>query len=360
MALKPPDNQEQVEIIENLCHLRSPSNRHHKAFLRFYTTTCLERGDIFVPINPPIFKAHSEVIEAVKTLRNSATSSKDAFQSLAFPTADALERDWATRTAVKLAFLVDSASKDDYSGGYQMGGPFPVKWEADKTFLEFLEGAFPTYTPKSFQKSSFGHSLRAWKLKKRYGIQLVPTDDLVQHLMYDRQTSTIMVFRHTAVLKSHLRHTGSQPLDLDLEETVKLGSLKPQLLLETLLTVYYILLPLSVDRRSARLAESLVRKKKFDPNLIVDDGSIRTIPKDFEFVYWAERLEILEGVTANPPPANKLVGWMERHTSERNALTVAILGVFLAVLFGFLSFVVGIAQLIVSILAWKYPAGLAA
>lgn len=130
----------------------------------------------------------------------------------------------------------------------------------------------------------------------------------------------------------------------------------PQLLLETLLTIYHILLPLSIDHKSAQFAESLVDKHAFDPNLTVDDGSIRTIPPDFVFVYWAERLKVLEEVTANPPPANKLVSWMERHTSERNALTVAILGVFLAAFFGFLSFVVGVAQLVVSILAWKYSA----
>jgi len=88
---------------------------------------------------------------------------------------------------------------------------------------------------------------------------------------------------------------------------------------------------------------------------MMDDGSMRVIPPDFKFVFWGERLRTLEEITANPPPRNKVVSWMERHTSERNALTVAIFGLSLAVLFGFLGLLVGVAQLVVSILAWKYP-----
>ena len=76
----------------------------------------------------------------------------------------------------------------------------------------------------------------------------------------------------------------------------------------------------------------------------------------FEYKFWSYRLAVLKGIVVNPPPANKLIAWFERHTSERNALTVAVLGLFLAALFGFLSFVVGVAQLVVSIIAWKYPA----
>lgn len=127
------------------------------------------------------------------------------------------------------------------------------------------------------------------------------------------------------------------------------------MLLETLLTLHYVLFPVSTDKRTARFTKSLVRKRKLDPDLMIDSGSIRVIPADFKFVFWAERLRILEGITANPPPRNKVVSWMERHTSERNALTVAIFGLFLAVLFGFLGLLVGIAQLVVSILAWKHP-----
>jgi hypothetical protein len=127
------------------------------------------------------------------------------------------------------------------------------------------------------------------------------------------------------------------------------------LLLETFLSIYYILFPISVDNKSARFVKQLVRRSGFDPNFIVDDGCIRKLPDNFRYLFWGDRLRVLQDLVANPPPANKIIAWVERHTSERNALTVAILGMFLAVLFGFLAFAVGVAELVVSILAWKYP-----
>jgi hypothetical protein len=50
-----------------------------------------------------------------------------------------------------------------------------------------------------------------------------------------------------------------------------------------------------------------------------------------------------------------MFSWFERHTSERNALIIALIGLFLAALFGFLGLLVGIAQLVVSYYAWKQP-----
>ena len=87
----------------------------------------------------------------------------------------------------------------------------------------------------------------------------------------------------------------------------------------------------------------------FDPNLLVYDGLIRPLPGNFKFVYWTKRLRALQTVVDKPPPSNKIISWFERHTSERNALTVAILGLFLTALFGLLSFLVGVAQLVVSL-----------
>ena len=101
---------------------------------------------------------------------------------------------------------------------------------------------------------------------------------------------------------------------------------------------------------------SLIRKHGFDPNSKWDEGHVRNIPKDFVYVYWGARLARLDDIVKNPPPKNRFVSWIERHTSERNALTVALIGLFLSALFGLLGVIVGLAQLWITILAWKYPA----
>lgn len=122
------------------------------------------------------------------------------------------------------------------------------------------------------------------------------------------------------------------------------------------MTIHHILFPVVEDSRSYFLLKEMVKKKGFDR----DCKYVDFIRSDFDqpnmaYEYWGGRLENLYKLVKNPPPANAMVAWFERHTSERNALTVAILGLFLAALFGFFSVIIGIFQLVIAWLAWKYP-----
>jgi fatty acid desaturase len=63
----------------------------------------------------------------------------------------------------------------------------------------------------------------------------------------------------------------------------------------------------------------------------------------------------LHRLVRNPKPQNRLEQWIDRHTTERNALYIALIGLFLAVLFGFLGLIVGIIQTWITYKAWKYP-----
>lgn len=134
------------------------------------------------------------------------------------------------------------------------------------------------------------------------------------------------------------------------------GTLPPILLLETLLTYHDILFPVASirDKKSRKALETMIQRHGFD-----EEGRwiefVRATPADMSFDYWGERLSILHNFVHKPPPANAMVAWFERHTSERNALTVAILGLFLSVVFGLLSFIVGLLQLILAWVAYKYP-----
>jgi hypothetical protein len=84
------------------------------------------------------------------------------------------------------------------------------------------------------------------------------------------------------------------------------------------------------------------------------EGWVRDdVPADFRYQYWNQRLEILYQLAKNPPPRNRVIGWVERHTNERNALTVALIALFLSVFFGLMSCLIGGAQLAIAILDWK-------
>lgn len=109
----------------------------------------------------------------------------------------------------------------------------------------------------------------------------------------------------------------------------------PQLLLEVIDSIQFLLFP--NDKKSVKSLDRFIATDDFDPDAKYREGHIRKFPDNFEYKYFANRVVALLDIVNNPPPANRVVAWFERHTSERNALTVAILGLFLTALFGFLS-----------------------
>lgn len=153
-----------------------------------------------------------------------------------------------------MAFAIDPASRDDFSKGYKVENEenSPVKWQLDQTLVQFIQSAFAATTPDSWPVSMASSRLRAWKLKHRYGIQIVPTNDLIQHLMYNPRHRTLSVFHQVEYLKAHVQHSAERSLSETVEMSLKKfvtakhhspraktdgnnsGTLPPQLLLETL------------------------------------------------------------------------------------------------------------------------------
>lgn len=212
------------KIVEEICHSNSQnvSQSHFDAYMRFYTSIWSVQDNIFfVSIREPVLNSHTDVINAVKSLRQSAILSKSSFQDQAFGDTDELEKEHATRRIVKIAFMIDCSSKDDFSGNYQLCQSFPVKWASTQTFIGFLESTFTRTGSRPFHERHSNRSMRAWKLKKRHGIRFVPTNDLVQHLLYDRRTSTVKIFHQTAFVKAHLLHTAHLPLDTGFDDSVQ-------------------------------------------------------------------------------------------------------------------------------------------
>ena len=73
------------------------------------------------------------------------------------------------------------------------------------------------------------------------------------------------------------------------------------------------------------------------------------------YVYWGDRLKELGELIRKPPPTTNWMTWLEERTSERNALMIAIVGLFLSALFGLVGCIIGAAQLWIAVVAWKDP-----
>lgn len=224
MALPYPRIAERERIVREICHSDSHNvnNTHFDPFMRFYTSILHNRENIFsVDLHESVFKTHADVMEAIFFLRRSGNLAKSSFQDQIFGDADGLEKDYAARITAKAGFMIDCASKDDFSKNYQRYSSFPVKWSADQSFTEFLEAAFPPTNSCTFHAGSSIRSMKAWKLKRRNGIRFVPTNDLVQHLLYDRQASTVKIFHQAAFIKAQLWHTRYLPLNTGFGESVQ-------------------------------------------------------------------------------------------------------------------------------------------
>ncbi|EUC40535.1 hypothetical protein COCMIDRAFT_30543 [Bipolaris oryzae ATCC 44560] len=353
------------DTLKALCQVTELEKFQFRAFRQIYQDVgpgvrpSQYKGDVTINIKRLGLPTNKSVVEAVQKLRSGYEKTAEAFSAEAFP--PDVNKEIALQQTVKLAYLIDPASYDVHPKVFRFENEpvFPVKWESSQTFEDFFNTAFPitTNAQELWTASTEKRSLKAWKLCQRQKIRIERTDDLAEHLVYDARKKTLMVFHQVEWLKAQIYNTKMRALDEPVKTSFSAGTLPPQLLVETFSTIYDILFPIATCKKTDEIAERLVEQEKcpFDPNLLIYTRLDRSIPKDFKYLYWSKRLRTLQNLMKAPPPKHKITSWFERHTSERNALTVAIIGLFLSVLFGFLGLLVGIAQLVISIMAWKYP-----
>ncbi|KAH6962308.1 hypothetical protein BKA56DRAFT_597532 [Ilyonectria sp. MPI-CAGE-AT-0026] len=365
----PPNETERQQIAETIfgggfaSHASGPEL---KAYFRHYVSVVCPAATEEVVIDVDnLTKCHADILRCVEILHKHPELALDEFITKAVHSEEPIikEKEHIARVTVDIAFMINCGLRDYHSDGFKCNDLGIVKWQGDSSFVEFVKQAFTSQLfdteeqqRKNLEAVKHKKALKAWKLSRRSGIEIKATNNLLEHLAYDSKTRILKIFHQMSFLRAHLERTRDEPLDMSFEDSLKRGTLPPRLLLETLLTFHTILFPIASagDKRSHSMLGKMIRKQGFDQEGKWV-GFVRPLPPDMVYMYWGDRLAKLYEVVKRPPPTNPVVAWFERHTSERNALTVAILGLFLAVLFGFLSVILGLLQLVVAWLAWKYP-----
>ncbi|KAJ4291767.1 hypothetical protein N0V90_009662 [Kalmusia sp. IMI 367209] len=339
-----PNVNETRQILETFLHGQAAHNpEQYETFLRYYEQQFYGPGKkkmVALSIDKAAYCKHTEVVIALGRLIASPDQTKRDFRDT-FPV-DVVEeeKDWAIQTLLRVALMIDCASKQTAPPGHMLGDYRPRSWADDQSLAEFAESCFPSPVHSPAMRARIRIALgqrnrmKAWKLRERYGVRFRPTDNLAEHLLFDSQHRTVKVFRQVGYLKAHLSRSLHEPVSTDFKSALKSGFMPTQLLLETLDSIQNLLYP--NDEKSIQSLDKFVRKHRYDPDSRNFERSLRELPDDFEYKFWGGRLVELLDVVNNPPPTNRIVAWFERHSSERNALTVAILGLFLTVLFGFL------------------------
>ncbi|KAF2143093.1 uncharacterized protein K452DRAFT_226286 [Aplosporella prunicola CBS 121167] len=320
-------------------------------------------------IETPIVRTHQDILVLVRLLKANAHHTRTQTLALAIQsfnrngatdegseayTREMTELNRALNLAVQLLCMIDCSAKEKHSHDFELGDFKPVEWRKEETFVNFLKRILPVADPGMCFSREKKNKMKAWKLSKRAGITFKATDNIVEHLLYDPKDETVRLFHHAAFLKAQLDSSTNHSMSIACEESLAEGKLPPRLLLETLSTFQTILFP-SVDVKSTKLLETLISSKdtRFDAECLTHDSHTRNVPAGMEYVYWGQRLQRLHELVTNPKPRHRLGRWLQRHNSDRNALYIAIIGLFLSVFFGFLSVLIGIFQSWVAWKAWK-------
>ncbi|KAL8318494.1 hypothetical protein RB597_005670 [Gaeumannomyces tritici] len=348
-------------------------------------------GDIWQTPDPELGadrSLHENVLETAAELKRNPNITKEgAIQHVRAASSTASGRPWArsdseldmvVNLAVQAVAMVDSSARDWHASDFTRGGHRPTSWQPGDSFVDFLDRSFPLRTEKRdggededlrvkvalAEKSK----LKAWKLKRRLGLEIRATDNLSEHLLLDVRKNHLYLFHHAAFLKAHLEmyQGDDEALAYDMPTSLKRGTLPPRLLLETLHSLQDIIFP-SIDDVSADMLDRLIKRERgaFDAECAnyegyklfgsrVSGGGGDT-PAGFIYLYWGKRLTELHGLLDCRLPRNKLERWLYQQSSDGNALFVALAALLISIIVGVLAILLSVAQLVIAYLAWKNP-----
>ncbi|KAF5025677.1 hypothetical protein F66182_2283 [Fusarium sp. NRRL 66182] len=308
-------------------------------------------------------RSHQDILHITRFLRSNPNATKE--DSVTY-----LQRSWTTSDnveniltlAVQAMTMTDASAQDWHPSGFTLGEYRPISWLSQEPFVAFIQRSFtkrPAQMHQRIREAVDDRSrLKAWKLQKRLGMKFCLTDNLSEHLMLDTKNNVLYLFHHAAYLKAHLSISQSVSLDLGATagECLEHGILPPQLLVETLHSLQAILFP-SLDEKSGHVLDSLVLKQGFDPECAQYEGYkiFPEPPQDFNYFYWGKRIAQLHDYTKCRPPRNKLERWFQQKTTERNALLIALIALFITIIIGIIGIGLSSVQIWIAWDAWRHP-----
>jgi hypothetical protein len=228
--MHPPTEAEREGIAKDLLYHDVARIATFSRYFRFYTSiTCPSSSEATsIQVDNPAFNTHADILGCVKILRQNPKLTREQFASASLPEMDISirDKDDAIRTIVRVGFMLDCLLKDKYSEGFEVGGYTPAKWESNEPFDSFVQRAVKknSKNDRILNVKEYKKELKAWKLKRRHKLEFRPTDNIMEHLLYDPETRVVQVFHHTSYLKAHLARSADQPIDLDAHSSLKLYS----------------------------------------------------------------------------------------------------------------------------------------
>lgn len=188
-------------------------------------------------INSQILPSKEDLFSLIGTLRaRASTITRKALRENIYGTSrgDApiqTGQDAAINIAIKVLVMTDCSPIDHWSDRLETG-TLRRPWKEDVTFNKFIEDMLPPRQthralsyPESPEYADFKSGIKATKLVKHLGISFRSTDDIRDHLYFDRKRRELRIFSFTGFLKEQLRLTKDSPKGLTVADALKLSVL---------------------------------------------------------------------------------------------------------------------------------------
>jgi hypothetical protein len=310
-------------------------------------------------LDAPALRSHKDLLDVIDSIMSNQDLDRNRLLQHNFVdrTANSTkhphveDQNQALNIAASILFMTNCGTPSDCTNVLENDCP-PFSWRGALTASGFVAEAYLAHKhpyfdhgAEDFKRPDVVKELSATKLAK-FGFKLEPTSDLRSHLLLIHERKTIRIFHASAVLK--------ETLIAEFEGATKC-TLPHAIAFETLSTIYDVLFP--GGPKSYNLLKSLTSEHGFDKDLLEYEAPPLASGGDEEisYDYFGHRLAEIYDEIQKPSPHGRIERWLERKSGQRYMLLATMVGVFIAVILGFLGLVVAIFQTWLTYQQWQHP-----
>ncbi|KAF1963722.1 hypothetical protein CC80DRAFT_487052 [Byssothecium circinans] len=312
--------------IIDCCWGRTPSlNQHNdlRAYWNIYTKECenaLHDGGRHTAV-----RTHRDTLDIVKLLkddmpRDEIRRSLRSKLSKTYQNEDELLGS-SIDLAARLLLMVDFGNLP-----YGFSGRRQLHWDQG-CLRDYLESYFRTPPALGHERVRIERVFNARNLGRMAGVEIIPTDNLVDHMRLTDDDTKVYIFNHASFLKLQSKNT-----------------ILPAGLLDETLRTLALLFPQS-DPLTRKWFRQLPPPFLLDPQLI-QCGHLKTDDRQIErFTFWHDRIVTLKQIFDEATPRTISQWWYDRRNGVQwYTFWVAILVLSLTLLFGLIQCIEGAMQ----------------
>lgn len=335
-AREPIPPGQRYAVVEALWPMRTPTSVPEwddwTAYFQYYTVQCRKaiewRSGEYTTV-----RMHSDLVSIAKDLRN-GTPKEQILAGLRC--LDTQQRSFEAKTnmaegslrlCVRLVIMVDIGpiSRESYQG------TTPLRWNGEQSDIGSL-------LVSHFQKSSalpgrnkFEESFTAFNLQRLAGLEILWTDNLVDHLRLIENDTKLYIFHHVAFLR---------------RQELGLSVLPDGLTSETLRTLAILFPPNDKNTQKWLKCEAFSGEKiNLDTGLLKCDRMKTNDRQVMQFEFWRDELMTLKDIFDSPRSSSLTNFWYDRRNKVQwYTFWIAAMVLCLTVFFGIVQSIEGALQ----------------